>query len=830
MNLMMKTKLVLLLLLFFLSFPGFAQPGTAFTYQGRLADGSTPIEIAVDLRFSLYDAANNGAQIGSSLEFLNTAYDGGIVQLDLDFGAGAFNGDPRWLNIELANPTGDSYTTLTPRIQILPTPYSIYAETAGSVDGGIDDADADPENELQILSLNGSDLTLSNSGGTVSINDADADSTNELNTGVTLNGRALELTDAGGTQSADLSSLNAASRIVIDSLPFDITASGSYYLGASLSAAGGVTINADNVTLDLNGFTLTNSSGDGILTGVFSGICIENGIISGCSSDGIDVSSGTNVVIRNVKVLGNIATGIRAGNEAEIIHCTVNENLQHGIVVVNECIVRDNTVARNSDNNGESGILVSGNDNIIEDNRVVDGRRGIQVNGIRNQLTNNFTKGSQTRDNMVISQEGNQLDLLISEVPYIIPHAANATLTGDVFLEQSGQIGIRIDSDNVTIDLNGYSLVGLGEGGTTAANATALGLDDPPLTTGVAGNAAQGIRITENLGDIIIRNGTIRNWGASGIFGDSNVRNSLFENLILTGNDGTGISVGDGNIIKNCIARLNSDDGINATDNNTIINCKAEYNGRAGIYALTESNLENCTANNNGEDGISISNNSLVKDCVSFANNYNGIDSATDCQFVGCMANGNVDNGIRMGQSSSVIDCTANENGNSGFDTTGTSVNFINCTADENNFGGFDTSSNAIIENCRANFNGNSVDDTTSSVGEDFGFRFGGDTTIRNCIAFGNGGTTYAQDVDGAGILCFSSGGSRIEENTVSSNRVGIAVRLSGHLIIKNSAEDNDTNYILSSGSSYGPIVDVRNRGDISSRANSDHPWANFEF
>jgi hypothetical protein len=149
-----------------------AQVGEAFTYQGRLADGATPIETVVDLRFRLYDSETSGTQIGSSVEFLNTTYDGGIVQRDLDFGTGVFNGDPRWLQIELANPAGDAYTTLTPRIQILPSPYAMYAETTGSA-----------------------------------LNDADTSSTNELNTSLTLNGMDLELEDAGGVLSADLSPL-----------------------------------------------------------------------------------------------------------------------------------------------------------------------------------------------------------------------------------------------------------------------------------------------------------------------------------------------------------------------------------------------------------------------------------------------------------------------------------------------------------------------------------------------------------------------------------------------------------------------------------------------
>ena len=72
-------------------------------------------------------------------------------------------------------------------------------------------------NELNTsLVLNGTDLELTDAGGTLStslsdlVSDADDDPTNELNSALTLSGDTLNLTDAGGTLSADLSSLTPA--------------------------------------------------------------------------------------------------------------------------------------------------------------------------------------------------------------------------------------------------------------------------------------------------------------------------------------------------------------------------------------------------------------------------------------------------------------------------------------------------------------------------------------------------------------------------------------------------------------------------------------------
>jgi parallel beta-helix repeat protein len=837
----------------------FAQPGTAFTYQGRLADGSTAIETAVDLRFSLLDASTTGSQVGSSLEFLNAAYDGGIVQLDLDFGTGAFTGDPRWLSIELANPSGDAYTTLTPRIQILPTPYSIYSETAGSA---LNDADTDAANELQTLSLSGSELTLSDGGGTFSINDADSDSSNELNTGVTLNGRMLEVTDAGGTQSADLSALDAASRTAIDSLPFDITASGSYYLAASLSTAGGITINSSNVTLDLNGFTITNTAGDGILASAVSNVCIQNGIVTECGSDGIDVSSAKTVLVQNMKVTSSTLTGIRAGNEAEIINCTVNENMEHGIVVVDDCIVRNNNLARNSDNNSEVGLNVTGDNNVIEYNRVLDGRRGLQVSGTGNYIRENFCKGASNTINLsvsaylanvVIQSEGNQLDLLIAEIPFGMNHSGKARLTGDLVQANESRPGIIIASDNVTIDLNGYALIGVGAGGTTGTYSGSLDLDDPPDTTGTAFTTRDGIVIAVDYADITIKDGTIRNWGADGIDGAFDVRNSRFENLILTANDENGLAVDESNLIKNCIARLNGENGFELENGNVIINCTAEYNGIDGINAGDSNSIKNCTASFNEDagiqaaqyntisgctaevntaDGILTSSDSTVSGCTANGNGDDGIDLANNCTLVDSTASDNTDNGVEVTVNSTIIGCVAEDNGDRGFDLANNGSSIFKSTASSNVFGGIDAGTASLVVECVAYDNGNNSDDSTSSLGEDFGFRVANDCTIRNCVADSNGSTIagYAEDEDGAGIIC-TSNDTRIEGNSVTDNIVGIRVSTTGCFIIRNTAAtNNSSNYNIDANNAYGPIVDVQGVGDISSTSNANHPWANFEF
>ncbi|MEY3276944.1 MAG: hypothetical protein RL153_2212, partial [Verrucomicrobiota bacterium] len=69
--------------------------GTAFTYQGRLADQSRPANGSYDLQFSLFPQASGGTRIGAVLAFPGTPVTNGLFNLSLDFGQGAFNGSDR---------------------------------------------------------------------------------------------------------------------------------------------------------------------------------------------------------------------------------------------------------------------------------------------------------------------------------------------------------------------------------------------------------------------------------------------------------------------------------------------------------------------------------------------------------------------------------------------------------------------------------------------------------------------------------------------------------------------------------------------------------------
>ncbi len=99
--------------------------GTAFTYQGRLTDAGDPANGTYDFQFELYDTASDGIQVGVVTQD-NIAVADGLFTVKLDFGAGVFTGNARYLEIGVrpGSSTGD-YSTLLPRQALTPAPYAL---------------------------------------------------------------------------------------------------------------------------------------------------------------------------------------------------------------------------------------------------------------------------------------------------------------------------------------------------------------------------------------------------------------------------------------------------------------------------------------------------------------------------------------------------------------------------------------------------------------------------------------------------------------------------------------------------------------------------------
>ena len=109
--------------------------GTAFTYQGQLQSSGSPANGTYNLQFLLYTNSAGGTPIAGPVAENNVTVNNGLFTVVIDFGSSVWNGETNWLEIDAEPSGGGSFTALSPRQQLTPVPYSIYAITAGGLPG-----------------------------------------------------------------------------------------------------------------------------------------------------------------------------------------------------------------------------------------------------------------------------------------------------------------------------------------------------------------------------------------------------------------------------------------------------------------------------------------------------------------------------------------------------------------------------------------------------------------------------------------------------------------------------------------------------------------------
>ncbi|CAG0926805.1 hypothetical protein TFLX_00210 [Thermoflexales bacterium] len=106
-----------------------ALTGTGFTYQGQLRNANGPVNGVCDFQFSLWDADSAGAQVGTTQTMAGVSVSGGLFTVQLNeagqFGASAFNGQGRWVEVAVKCASDPAPITLSPRQPLTPAPYAL---------------------------------------------------------------------------------------------------------------------------------------------------------------------------------------------------------------------------------------------------------------------------------------------------------------------------------------------------------------------------------------------------------------------------------------------------------------------------------------------------------------------------------------------------------------------------------------------------------------------------------------------------------------------------------------------------------------------------------
>ena len=214
----------------------FSQVPDAFNYQAVVRNSSGEIQSnkAVSFRISILNDSETGTVVYTETHAVSTN-SFGLVNLEIGKGtvvSGLFSpatwNKSTFIKVELDPAGGTAYSHLATK-ELVSVPYAFMAQQVEN--DQVDDADADPTNEIQQISISGTLLELSNGGGSVilptsggggggdnwgtqkvvtdgtitgegtqanPLSTPDSDPTNELQT-LSKTGSTVTLSDGGGT-------------------------------------------------------------------------------------------------------------------------------------------------------------------------------------------------------------------------------------------------------------------------------------------------------------------------------------------------------------------------------------------------------------------------------------------------------------------------------------------------------------------------------------------------------------------------------------------------------------------------------------------------------
>jgi len=281
---------------------------------------------------------------------------------------------------------------------------------------------------------------------------------------------------------------------------------------------------------------------------------------------------------------------------------------------------------------------------------------------------------------------------------YKISAAGSYYLTGNVAGE-SDKIGIEIAASGVTLDLNGFDLVG------------------------VAGSL-DGVRTTvTDLTNIAVVNGSVRNWGGMGVnlaFAPFPSHNGRVADVVASGNGNTGIFAGSNSVVTRCNARQNTGFGIATGAGSTITQCAASGNSVNGFQGSGSCTIADSAAYQNVGLGIATGGGSTITRCSATDNGSHGIFTHIGTVVTDCFAGYNGGDGINAWRDTTVRGNSCVLNGDSGAGAG------IHVTAADNRIEG---------NNCTNNDWGISVDGPGNFIARN---TCSGNTTTNWSVAAGN--------------------------------------------------------------------------------------------
>jgi hypothetical protein len=382
----------LLLALNHLSSTGRAQ-GAAFTYQGQLQNNGSPASGTYNLTFSLFTNNTSGSAVAGPVTTNGVAITNGLFTVLINFGSSPFTGQTSWLQIGVESNGVGSFTPLSPRQQLTPVPYAIFANTSSNLSGTVSAAQLSGtvgNNQLANNSITvnagtglsgggaaalGGSTTLNNAGVTA-LTGGGGVTVSAASGAVTLGSTATSANTANAIVNRDGSGNFSAGSITLNTslyLPATTTTAGIIYSGAgTLVQAWGTQnffsgFNAGNLTMTgtanlgvgwqalLSDTSGGQNSGIGVAALEFDtsggqNTAVGNGVMEFNSSGGQNTATGTQALRNNTTGSDNTALGYEAGYNIS----TGSSNIDIG----NEGLSTDTNIIRIG--SGQSQTFIAG--------------------------------------------------------------------------------------------------------------------------------------------------------------------------------------------------------------------------------------------------------------------------------------------------------------------------------------------------------------------------------------------------------------------------------------------------------------------------------------
>ena len=390
----------------------------------------------------------------------------------------------------------------------------------------------------------------------------------------------------------------------------------------------------------------------------------------------------------------------------------------------------------------------------------------------------------------------------LAALPVTITNAGSYYLTTNL-VGVSGQNGVNLNADDVTLDLNGFALIGV-----------------PGSQSGI--NAASARR------NLAVRNGVVRGWGQAAVSLQT-AGSSQFEDLRVMGN-GSGLLAGNQCQVRNCIVTFNTNTaGISVGDAALVQDCIVVSNAFRGILAGNDSRIVDCTVLANatgGNDGIATGRGALVQNCVASRNGTpagtqgGGIAVDVGSTVIGCTTISNAVEGMFVQFDSVVKDSTSRDN-DIGISTVG-GATIQGCTVALNYSVGIWDQGGSVIANCTVTENGTGIVATNQTVVRECAVAWNASDGIlvhEGCQVVENN----CHNNSGSGIRVLSTD-NRIDRNLATRNGFGIRVGNTYNLVLNNQASNNSTNINVVATNALGTVEST------TSLNTNKNPHANFAF